>query len=60
MNQILLNDRAYDVAAAVAAQITNTLAKSDICKAELFGRILFLVLAGIHEVTAERIQPSRN
>jgi hypothetical protein len=53
-------NRSYDVAAAIAAQITNTLAKTDTCKAELFGRILFLVLEGIHEVTAERIEPSRN
>ncbi len=54
----------YDWAASAAAQILNLPLAADQPKAELFGRILFIVLDSIYaaenELNALRLEPSGN
>lgn len=54
----------YDIAAAIAAQISNLLGEDyPGGRAELFGRLLFLVLDGfdqVKELSTSRYEPSEN
>jgi hypothetical protein len=58
------NGPRYDHAAAASARICNLYLGTDMPKAEVFGRILFIVLEAMYaaerELNAERFEPSRN